>query len=324
MSRIFAFNGDADGLCALQQLHLAECARADRLVTGPKRRIALLEEIAAGAGDEVTVLDVSFDVNRAGVYRLLEAGARVRYFDHHYAGEIRAHPGLRAFIDPSPDVCTSLIVDRHLRGTQAAWAMVGAFGDNLDESAQRLAAALRFSAARTQALRELGTALNYNAYGESERDLHFPPAELHQRLARYQDPLAFARADPAFARLSEGYRDDLRRAERLEPYAQARHAALYVLPDARWARRVGGVLASRLARRAPARAHAVVLPVSGGLQVSVRAPLERPRGAAALCRDYAGGGGREGAAGINRLPADELERFAARFMGHFASPQLDS
>ena len=29
---------------------------------------------------------------------------------------------------------------------------------------------------------------------------------------------------------------------------------------------------------------------------------------------------REGAAGINHLPAGELERFAARFMAHFAAP----
>ena len=133
------------------------------------------------------------------------------------------------------------------------------------------------------------------------------------------------RADAAFARLSESYRDDLCRAETLAPYAQAQHAAIYVLPDARWARRVSGVLANRLARGTPGRAHAVVLPVSGGgWRVSVRAPLDRPRGAAALCRGYASGGGREGAAGINHLPAAELERFAADFIVHFASPSRHS
>jgi hypothetical protein len=49
----------------------------------------------------------------------------------------------------------------------------------------------------------------------------------------------------------------------------------------------------------------------------VRAPLERPRGAAAFCRGYASGGGREGAAGINHLPFDQLARFAERFLRHW-------
>ena len=50
MTRTYAFNGDADGLCALQQLRLAGAAgdaagaRAT-LVTGVKRDIALLERV---------------------------------------------------------------------------------------------------------------------------------------------------------------------------------------------------------------------------------------------------------------------------------------
>ena len=66
MRRIDVFNGDADGLCALRQLRLAEPA-ASELVTGVKRDIALLAR-----------------------------GVRVRYFDHHHAGEIPSHPGLEA------------------------------------------------------------------------------------------------------------------------------------------------------------------------------------------------------------------------------------
>jgi len=316
MSRIFAFNGDADGLCALQQLWLAEGRGIDRLVTGPKRRIALLEALEAGDGDEVTALDISFDVNRAGVARLLAQGAIVRYFDHHYAGELPAHARLAAFIDPAPDACTSVIVDRWLAGRARRWAVVGAFGDNLDETARRLSPGA--DEAEMLLLRELGIALNYNAYGESEADLHFAPAELHARLARYADPLAFARRDPAFTRLRAGYRDDMSRAEAHAPYAAEPHAALYVLPDAPWARRVSGVLAGHLARSAPARAHAVATPLSqGGWQISVRAPLHRPRGAALLCRRYPGGGGREAAAGVNRLPGDDLDAFAEDFLQHF-------
>ncbi len=285
MSRIFAFNGDGDGLCALQQLWLAEAAPIDRLVTGPKRRIALLGGIEARAGDEVTALDISFDVNRDGAARLLAQGASLRYFDHHYAGDLPAHPRLRAFIDPSPAACTSVIVDRHLGGRHRGWAIAGAFADNLDETARSIAGGLGLAPEQMDLLKDLGVALNYNAYGETEADLHFPPAELHARLSRYADPLAFARGDGAFARLREGYRDDLARAEALAPYACTRDAAVYVLPDAPWARRVSGILAGRLARGAPARAHAVVSPLSGGgWQVSIRSPLERPSGAATFCR----------------------------------------
>lgn len=317
MRRIFVFNGDADGLCALQQLYLAEGHEIAALITGPKRRISLVEQVAAGPGDEVTVLDVSFDVNRGAVQRLLDQGARVRYFDHHHAGEVPRHPRLQALIDPSPEACTSLIVNRHLAGRHAAWALVGAFGDSLDETAKNMAARLRLPDTSIPLLRELGIALNYNAYGESEADLHFPPAALHARLREHENPVAFARQDPAFAQLRDGYRDDLSKAAGLAPYAEAPRAALYVLPDAAWSRRVCGVLASHLARRAPAQAHAVVSPRGKAFQVSVRAPLQSPRGAAALCRAYPSGGGREGAAGINHLPAAELERFAARFIAHF-------
>jgi hypothetical protein len=304
MRRIAAFNGDADGLCALQQLHLAGRLEGVELVTGAKREIDLVRGLAAGAGDEVTVLDVSFDVNREAVLRLLERGARVRYFDHHHAGELPRHRLLEAHIDTSPAACTSLIVDRYLRGAHRAWAAVGAFGDNMG--------------AGDGVLRDLGIALNYNGYGESLADLHYHPVELHQRMRGYADPLAFAREDASFPALKAAYREDMARATEVQPVAETSRAALYLLPDAAWARRVSGVLASHLARAEPARAHAVALPSRGGWQVSVRAPLERPHGAAALCRGYASGGGREGAAGINHLPAGELDRFAARFIAYFA------
>ncbi len=314
MKRVFVFNGDADGLCALQQLHLAEGVEDAALVTGPKRRTALLADVEAGAGDEVTVLDVSFHSNRAGVERLLAAGARIRYFDHHHAGELPADERLEAHIDVSASVCTSVIVDRHLGGAQRAWAVVGAFGDNLAETGISLARGLK----DIRALERLGVLLNYNSYGESEDDLFFAPAELHRRLASYADPLAFIREDAAYQALDKGYAEDMQRAADLRPVAAREQAAVYVLPDAPWARRVSGALANRLARSAPSRAHAMLSPNSaGGMQVSVRAPLERPAGAAALCLGFPTGGGREAAAGINHLPMDGVDAFTERFMTHF-------
>ena len=67
MTCYYAFNGDADGLCALQQLRLVEAQQAT-LVTGVKRDIALLRRIQGQAGDAVTVLDVSLHQNREDLH----------------------------------------------------------------------------------------------------------------------------------------------------------------------------------------------------------------------------------------------------------------
>ena len=85
--------------------------------------------IDAGAGDEVTVLDLSFDKNRDAVQCLLERGAHIFYADHHFAGDIPAHEALDCHIDPAADTCTSLIVNALLDNAHWRWAVVGAFGD---------------------------------------------------------------------------------------------------------------------------------------------------------------------------------------------------
>ena len=317
---ICAFNGDADGLCALQQLRLAEPGEYVELISGTKRETTLVERVRAGVGDRVTVLDMSFDSNRHAVERLLGAGAQVRYFDHHYAGAVPGHANFEAYLDASPRTCTSAIVDRYLNGRVRLWAIVGAYGDNLDETAAALADEAGLPADRRAALRRLGVALNYNAYGETEADLFFAPLVLHERLVRYRDPFEFIEADAAFDKLWQGYTGDLALTEALAPVAASGAAAAYRLPDAPWARRVNGVFANRLARSNPKRAHAVLLPTTlGGMTISVRSPLERPAGAAALCRQFPGGGGREGAAGITNLPLSQVEDFLHRFMLQFGS-----
>ena len=101
------FNGDADGICALHQLRLANPV-SSTLVTGVKRDIALLKQVDAKAGDEVTVLDISLDKNRDALIRVLESGASVSYFDHHFAGEIPEHARLDVNIDTDANACTSL------------------------------------------------------------------------------------------------------------------------------------------------------------------------------------------------------------------------
>lgn len=304
------FNGDADGICALQQLRLEEPRDAE-LVTGVKRDTALVARVDARSGDRLTVLDVSLRANLKAVERALQVGAGVDYFDHHAAGDIPVHPNLRAQIDTAHDICTSLIVDRHLSGRHRLWAVVAAFGDNLVESAIRAAQPLQLDHTELARLHELGEAINYNAYGETVDDLHYHPADLYRTLAPYRDPRHFIFDEPVFEVLKQAGAEDLARAEDLAPEFASDSAALYVLPDAAWSRRVNGVFGNRLAQSAPQRAHAVLVTRSdGSYTVSVRAPRRNPVGADTLCLAFDSGGGRKAAAGINRLPADDFARFA--------------
>ncbi len=312
------FNGDADGICALLQLRRAEPRRAS-LVTGVKRDIRLLERVDAAAGDRVTVLDVSLDSNRAALLRVLAAGAEVFYVDHHAAGDVPASGGLRALLDPAPDACTSTLVNEHLGGSSLGWAVVGAFGDNLGAAAERLARPLALDRARLGALQELGTCINYNGYGASLDDLHFQPAELYGKLAPYPDPFAFmAQSREDFEKLRDGYRADMAEAAALAPECADAATAVFILPDAAWARRVSGVYGNGLANANPARGHAVLTEkADGNYLVSVRAPLDDRGGADELCRRFPGGGGRQAAAGINDLPADMLGRFVDEFRAFY-------
>jgi len=323
MTATYAFNGDADGLCALQQLRLAAAAAGtavggETLITGVKRDIALLERVQGGPGVEVTVLDVSLDVNRAGLLVLLESGAAVRYFDHHFAGEIPQSPRLEAHIDPDAKVCTSIIVDRHLGGRFRRWAVVGAFGDSLVEQARMLSQEVGLSPEATDRLAKLGVAINYNDYGESIADLHVSPSDLAAEMLKYPDPLEFEANSATYRRLANGFRQDMELARRLEPSRSVPGAIVYELPDAAWARRSSGTLANDLAKAHAGHALAIVShKTGGGYLVSLRVPGDAKVSAESFCRRYPTGGGRRTAAGINHLPAEELEAFKTAFADQF-------
>lgn len=319
MANFDVFNGDADGICALHQLRLAE-PRDSALVTGVKRDIALLKNVTAEHGDRITVLDISLDKNRAELQVLLALGAEVTYVDHHFAGEIPAHPALRAEIDTSPGTCTSLLVDAMLAGRFRAWAVVAAFGDSLPDSAKRAAAPLNLSESQLTALRELGECLNYNAYGDSVADLFFHPAELYGQLHGYADPFRFIADAPLFATLKQGYTADMALARALKPQWAYPGGTVFLLPDQAWARRVSGVFGNHMAQSETAVAHAVLThKPRGGYVVSVRAPRDNPNGADELCHQFDSGGGRKSAAGINHLPESGLERFLELFRAAFKS-----
>jgi len=316
MTRYYAFNGDADGLCALQQLRLGETQPAV-LVTGVKRDIKLLRYVQGNAGDTVTALDVSLHQNRDDALRLLESGTHVRYFDHHQAGELPRHPLFEPYIDESADVCTSILVNRYLGGRHEVWAVVGAFGDNLTEPAQAMAREAGLTATTAETLQKLGTCLNYNAYGESVEDLHVHPAELAAKMLPFPDPVDFVEKAGVYAKLEAGYEEDMAKARRV---AGGRESAtgIIVLPNEPWARRAIGVLTNELIRSRPRAPLAILSPrASGGFTVSVRVPADSPVSAAEFCGQFETGGGRKSAGGINHLPEADLDRFAASFEARF-------
>ncbi|MDE2401838.1 MAG: hypothetical protein KGL90_09255 [Burkholderiales bacterium] len=305
-------NGDADGLCAALQWRLYEPAPAT-LLTGMKRDIELLERVQASAGDEVNVFDLSMHRNRAALLNLIQAGVHVRYFDHHEVSDIPSHALLEAHVDCAGNVCTSLLVDRRIGGAFHAWALVGAYGDNLAPIADRLAMDWGFGAQDSAELRRLGEAINYNAYGDDEHDVRIAPARLYAVMARYQDPRDMLAHDSIADEIDAQRRTDLRQALAYPPHWQDGSGSVYVLPDEPWSRRVIGSLANELSNANPKIAHAVLRPHrSGGYVVSVRAPLAMPSGTHGLCRHF-GGRGRARAGGIDRLEATDLARFVTAF-----------
>lgn len=314
MSHYDVFNGDADGLCSLQQIRLYTPIDDAVLITGVKRDISLLQRVDGVAGDSITVLDISLDKNRDALTQLLDKGCSVDYFDHHYAGEIPEHPQLTTTIDTSPETCTSLLVNSAINASHRAWAVVGAFGDNFHEAARRTAEPMGLNAEQLEALSELGTYLNYNGYGISLDDLIFHPETLAKAMRPYSDPFDFINCEKVYQTLREGYHDDMGRAEALRPEENGKKSALIILPDEPWARRVSGVYGNLLARVYPERAHAILTRMENdNFRVSVRAPLSTKQGADVLCLEFPGGGGRQAAAGINELPLGSYDLFVKRF-----------
>ncbi|MBW1750453.1 MAG: acetyltransferase [Deltaproteobacteria bacterium] len=318
MEYIDVFNGDADGICALHQLRLHEPRPKARLISGVKRDITLLEQLTSISNAVITVLDIS-DRNHDSLEEILSRGNRVFYADHHYAGTIPSSDRLTAHLDPEPLTCTSLIINSLLQEEYSSWAVVGAFGDNLDEPAGLLANRLGFNRAETEQLKETGILLNYNGYGANLADLFLPPDELFRLVQPYADPLVFHTDSPALQTLRNGYREDMDKAMSFAPIHEDSSGRIFKLPAKPWARRVAGVFSNTLARSKPELAHALLTANSdASLRISVRAPLHERTGADTLCRRFPTGGGRAAAAGINELPADQLDAFTKAFSLQFA------
>lgn len=315
------FNGDADGICALQQLRL-QYPREATLVSGLKRDIDLLHRIDVSTGDKITVLDISLDKKRDALVDALATGASVFYADHHFPGEIPVSDQLDCHIDVAADTCTSLIINQLLDNAQASWAVVGAYGDNFDGPASELGESLGLGVSELADLQQLGICLNYNGYGFELDDLMFHPVELFRLIHPYADPREFIENETAYAELLEQFQDDMARAQNARADVESSAGAVYLLPDESWARRIVGVMGNDLAKQYPDRAHALLVDMGDGHhRVSVRAPYNHKDGADELCRQFPSGGGRKAAAGINALAQDSLAQFIDKFNTKFGGKE---
>lgn len=306
------FNGDADGIIALLQLRLAQ-PKSSVLVTGVKRDIKLLSQVATKHdATSVTALDISMDKNQQSLEALLEKGIEVFYCDHHRTGDIPVSANLTTLIDLDAETCTSLLINQHLDGQFAKWAVAAAFGDNLFASAEILAFQIGLTQDDTAFLKELGTLINYNSYGANLVDLHIEPAELYQKLLAYPSPLML-REDPnsPYYTLKRGFEADYANVSALTPVSHSEVVRVYELPCKPWARRISGVFSNELANKDPNVAHAVLTLNTSGADytVSVRAPLNNRVGADDICASFPTGGGRKAAAGINQLPLSSKNDF---------------
>ena len=336
------FNGDADGIIALLQLNFdktdsanSESKQASTLITGVKRDIELLKQVDSSKATSVTVLDISLEKNSQALNALLEAQVEVFYVDHHRTGDIPQSDKLTSILDTDANTCTSLLINKHLNGKYVYWAVAAAFGDNMFDSANHLAQTLNLTAQQTEQLKELGTYINYNGYGQSVSDLHFPPSDLYQALLKYPDPFELiGQENSIFSQLKSAYQSDMAKAQASKVLDDNEVVKTIALDDAPWARRVSGVFGNALANQAPDKAHIVVTlnsdndvsssdvsaDVSNVAQtytLSLRAPLNNKQGAGDICALFATGGGRAAAAGVNALPVSQLSNFIDKVKSYY-------
>jgi hypothetical protein len=299
------------------------------LLTGVKRDINLLARLldeqaeTNWAASEIYVCDVSLDSNAEALYALLNLGATVHYFDHHRATAYVPHPRLHAHIDTAATTCTSLIVDKHLQHQFQAWAIAAAFGDGLQP--EPIGA---FNPEQLADLARIGRSINYNAYGDSVQDLHYPPETVLAAIQDFADPFGFYTSSAMISRLESGFNDDLAQLTRVLASEISANCRLWTLPNAPASRRANGSFANQVSAAAPDKAHLILTPIAASadesemqFSVSIRAPKRLPTpdapGADYVAAQFATGGGRKASAGINALPQSSVDALCTSMRATF-------
>lgn len=316
------FNGDADGIFSLLQLRQVDPRPSATRVTGVKRDIKLFPQILgkAGTGDRVTALDISMAKNTAALRQVLNDGATVFYVDHHQTGDIPDGEKLSVITDDAKETCTAYLVNGYLQGVKAAWAVCGAYGDNFQALAERIAKSRDLDLPLGR-LRQLGELVNYNAYGLTTDDLHYHPSDLFGILLAYPGPVEFLEdGHEAFETLREGHTSDWEVAQSAREIHVSDVGQILSLPAQPASNRISGLFGNALVDEDPDLAFAVLTELGDGetYRVSIRAPKARTvRSAADLAAQF-GGGGRSAAAGIDDLKETDLARFVDLFREAFS------
>ncbi|MEY8216328.1 MAG: DHH family phosphoesterase, partial [Colwellia sp.] len=150
--------------------------------------------------------------------------------------------------------------------------------------------------------------------GASLDDLFYHPADLYRIASQYESPFDFIESEAdVFSKLKIGYEQDMEKALAVKAFQESEKAAMFILPNVKWARRISGVLGNELANLFPDRAHAILtartelIDSEVTFQVSIRAPKNNAVGADEVAAKF-GGGGRKGAAGVDSLRLDCVEQ----------------
>ena len=243
---------------------------------------------------------------------------KVFYADHHQSGDFLTHKNFRSYINKSSDICTSLIINQYLTSKYQEWAIVGAYGDGMDESARIVANNSGLSRGDREQLKLLGECINYNSYGTNESDLLYHPTVLYDKLKSSLNPIDFIRNESdVYNNLLDNYHVDMYKAKAILPEAKSDNFSIIILPDEPWSRRIIGVYANFLMYSDKNCAHVLMIPnKDNGYLVGVRAPYNNKIGVDTLCSMF-GGGGRKGAAGINNLPKQKRNNFIKEFKKKF-------
>lgn len=334
LTRIYVFNGDADGLIAqyLLSIHLG---KPNLRITGYKRDNQLLKKLpllAVSAASQLYVLDISVKQNLEYLLPLLNQGnVDVTWFDHHAPGDVPVHKNLKLHINQASTTCTAMIVNTFFGNRHPLWTAMALFGDNNAETAEAILKNQEVSIEEKSLLKKAGILLNYNAYAEKPGDALFEPADLAIRMDAFilesdsKAALKFARDQGIFAPLETQYLQDEIRFQNLQPIQVSENSQAYLVPNEPWARRFSATWVNALVSAKPAAA-LVALAIliereDKSFSVSIRSPsksMGEIKSAAELASEFVSGGGRKLAAGINQLEKSALPKFLDRFQKFYA------
>lgn len=309
------FNGDADGLISLHQYRMF-FPKKSKPISGVKRDVKLLRHVLNVKKSIITVFDISHRSNADYVESILSNSNKITWFDHHEADYYRPGNNFRMNLDSDPNCCTSWLVDQYIDGAHRPWTLAAAYGDNMDSLVERINPA--FSEHTLKVLKEVGQTLNYNGYGNTIEDLNADPVDVYNDMKQYESPFKYKRDSELYGMIHAQMLKDAADLASSDILYNDTNIDVVLLPDTKAAVRYSGIYSNQLTTDNPNKAFAVLTRVEGGYRVSIRAPKNAPVGASAVALQFATGGGREKAAGINLLPVDEYDKFVGALQKQFS------